>query len=98
MGDEYPVETAVASSLPAGTSATLASAQGVAAQPAAPGEEPAATGDDDVVVAVNRGADPAAAAAAKSQSPPNLAAILGVSWAIGLVLLAVQWTLLRGRS
>jgi hypothetical protein len=98
MGDEYPVETAVASSLPTGISATLASAQAVAAQPAAPGEEPAATGDDDVVVAVNRGADPAAAAAAKSKSPPNLAAILGVSWAIGLVLLAVQWTVLRGRS
>jgi len=81
-----------------GPSATLASAQAVAAQPAAPGEEAAATGDDDVVVAVNRGAAPAVAAATKPQSSPNLAAILGVSWAIGLVLLAVQWTLLRGTA
>jgi hypothetical protein len=45
---------------------------------------------------VNRGAAPAAALKQGDAAPPNLWLILGVPWGVGLVLLAAQWSLLRG--
>jgi hypothetical protein len=93
MGDEFAA--AVANAEPGlARPATLASAAGVAQSPVASADD--ASDADDVVTAVNRGSEPAAAAARKPQQEPNLAAILGVSWAIGLVLLAAQWAVLRG--
>jgi hypothetical protein len=94
MGDEFAAAVANADSALAKPQATLASAAGATTSPAASAQ---GTSDaDEVVTAVNRGSEPAAAAARKPQKQPNLAAILGVSWAIGLVLLAAQWAVLRG--
>jgi hypothetical protein len=51
---------------------------------------------DAIVTAVNEGAAPAAAALKKKPAPPaNLWLVLGVPWAVGLVLAAAQWTVLR---
>jgi hypothetical protein len=95
MGEEYAAAVANAEpALSAKPEATLASAAGAVKSTVA---EAKGTNDaDEVVTAVNRGSEPAAAAARKPQKQPNLAAILGVSWAIGLVLLAAQWAVLRG--
>jgi hypothetical protein len=94
--DEFSTLVAAEPMIPAGPSGTLASAQAVAAHAPAPPADAAGKGENDVVTAVNRGAAPAAAVAIKPATQANLGAILGVSWAVGLVLLAVQWTLLRG--
>jgi hypothetical protein len=53
---------------------------------------------DDEVASVNRGAAPAAALKKTADAPPNLWAILGVPWAVGIALVVVQWSLLRGRA
>ncbi|MDX1947699.1 MAG: hypothetical protein SFU86_20045 [Pirellulaceae bacterium] len=52
--------------------------------------------DDTELALVNKGASPAAAL--KKSGPPaaNLWAVLGVPWAVGLVLAFVQWSVLRG--
>jgi hypothetical protein len=95
MGDEFAAAVAAAEpALPARSEATLASAAGAASSPVA--DAKGANDADEVITAINRGSEPAAAAARKPQKQPNLAAILGVSWAIGLVLLAAQWAVLRG--
>jgi hypothetical protein len=95
LGDEYQAAVAAASAnLPAGPEAKLASAA-AAQSPNRPADK-ASTSKDEVVTAVNQGVAAAKAAAAKPATPPNLAAILGVTWAVGLMLLAVQWALLRG--
>jgi hypothetical protein len=51
---------------------------------------------DSPLSSVNKGAAPAAAASKKIAPPPNLWLVLGVPWGIGLVLAAVQWSILRG--
>jgi hypothetical protein len=48
-------------------------------------------------LAINQGAAPAAAIRAEATPPPNLWLVLGVPWAVGLTLLAVQWSVLRWR-
>jgi hypothetical protein len=47
-------------------------------------------------VSANAGAAPAAAIKKSPEIVPNLWAVIGVPWGVGLVLLAMQWTLLRG--
>jgi hypothetical protein len=69
-------------------SGQVAAAGPVGAQPVPP---------DDETAAVNEGAAPAAALKQGDAPPPNLWLVLGVPWAIGLCLIAVQWTVLRGR-
>ena len=51
---------------------------------------------DQSALLVNQGAAPAAALKHTGSSPPNLWLLLGVPWGVGLVLLAAQWSLLRG--
>jgi hypothetical protein len=51
---------------------------------------------DQAALFVNQGAAPAAALKHHGGSPPNLWLLLGVPWGVGLVLLAAQWSLLRG--
>ena len=58
-----------------------------------PETEVAAAGE----LAVNQGAAPAAAIRTEPAAPPNLWLVLGVPWAIGLALLAAQWSVLRCR-
>jgi hypothetical protein len=59
-----------------------------AGQPAVPPEQS--------VAVVNQGAAPAAALKHSDGAKPNLWFIVGVPWGVGLVLLAAQWSLLRG--
>lgn len=47
-------------------------------------------------VSANLGAAPAAAIKKSPEIVPNLWAVIGVPWGVGLMLLAMQWTLLRG--
>jgi hypothetical protein len=51
---------------------------------------------DEELVALNEGAAPAAALKKTPAPEANLWAILGVPWAVGLALVALQWSLLRG--
>jgi hypothetical protein len=53
--------------------------------------------DDEEVALFNRGAPPAAAIRTTPAPPANLWLVLGVPWAVGLVLLAAQWSVLRWR-
>jgi hypothetical protein len=53
--------------------------------------------DDEELAAVNQGAAPAAALKQSVTAPANLWLVLGVPWAVGLTLLAVQFSLLRVR-
>jgi hypothetical protein len=58
---------------------------------------PVPAADEDDVAAVNLGAAPAAAIRQTAAAPPNLWLVLGVPWAVGLTLLAAQWSVLRAR-
>ena len=51
---------------------------------------------EQAAVVVNQGAAPAAAIKHGGGPKPNLWLILGVPWGVGLVLLAAQWSLLKG--
>jgi hypothetical protein len=51
---------------------------------------------DGLVAAVNQGVELAEAARKTPAPPANLWALLGVPWAIGMVLFALQWSILRG--
>ncbi len=53
--------------------------------------------DDEETALVNQGAAPAAAIRTTPAPPANLWLVLGVPWAVGLVLLAAQWSVLRWR-
>jgi hypothetical protein len=53
--------------------------------------------DDEELAAVNQGAAPAAALKQTASAPANLWLVLGVPWAVGLTLLAAQFSLLRVR-
>jgi hypothetical protein len=68
--------------------ATLALAGSLPLPPADEGER--------IVTAINQGVATAAAARKEPAPPVNLWAVLGVPWAVGLALLAVQWSVLRG--
>ena len=57
---------------------------------------PSAAGNELASAVGNIGAAPAAAIKKSPPAPANLWTVLGVPWGIGLCLLAVQWTLLRG--
>lgn len=74
-----------------GETATLASAGSMSAAPVPPEDD-----GDAVIVAVNKGAPPAAAAVKRPPPAANLGAILGVAWGMGMLLMVVQWSLLRG--
>lgn len=70
---------------------TLADASVGGSAPLPPDDE-----GDQIVTAVNQGSAPAAAALKKkSEEPANLWLVLGVPWAVGLVLAAAQWSVLR---
>lgn len=72
---------------------TLADAGLSSAAPLPPEDE-----GDQIVTAVNQGASPAAAAVKKKPAAPaNLWLVLGVPWAVGMVLAAAQWSVLRRR-
>jgi hypothetical protein len=66
---------------------------------AATGPQAAVNGSsgDEVAVSVNPGAKPAAAIKQVSSVTANRWVVVGVPWAVGLSLLVVQWSLLRGR-
>jgi hypothetical protein len=83
---------------PAAYEAPIAAAAGtqVAAAGAVESIGPPAPPPDDELAAVNRGAEPAAALKKTAATPPNLWALLGVPWLVGLGLAFVQWRLLRG--
>lgn len=95
-----------ASAIPPGKSRHAAPSPAV---PAGPGAEvasaatssaigpPAAPPDEEEQLAFNQGVEPAAAIRKEPRPKPNLWAILGVPWVVGIVLFAVQWSLLRGR-
>jgi hypothetical protein len=53
--------------------------------------------DDEETALLNQGAAPAAAIRISPAPPANLWLVLGVPWAVGLVLLAAQWSVLRWR-
>jgi hypothetical protein len=78
--------------VPAAAGATLA--MNTAASPPAP---PADEGDQ-LVAAANQGVEKAAAVRKAPPPAANLWAILGVPWAIGLVLWLLQWSVLRGAA
>jgi hypothetical protein len=72
---------------------TLADAGAGGSAPLPPEDE-----GDQIVTAVNQGSAPAAAALKKKPTEPaNLWLVLGVPWAVGLVLAAAQWSVLRRR-
>jgi hypothetical protein len=83
-GDEMAVNKHVAAT-PAGEVVAVANS----AMPVPP--------DDEEAALVNKGAAPAAAIRTTPAAPANLWLVLGVPWAVGLVLLAVQWSVLRWR-
>jgi hypothetical protein len=64
-------------------------------QPTPPDDDSVSTAN---VATTNVGAAPAAALKQTESPPPNLWLILGVPWAVGLVLFAAQWSILRGRA
>ena len=90
---EVPRLTAATMQPAVTTGGAVASAAGASAlAPAAPPDE-----EGEQLASVNRGAAPPAALKKIPDAPPNLWAILGVPWAVGLSLALVQWTVLRGR-
>jgi hypothetical protein len=93
-----PADTS--SQIPAKPSTSIAAAAGKAGAPIAAAStslaQPDAPDDDDVAL-FNQGVAPAAALKITPTPAPNLWLILGVPWAVGLCLFAVQWTVLRGR-
>jgi hypothetical protein len=86
-----PAATAVVS-----REAALVSASGSLASAGPP--VPPSDDKDELAAALNEGAGKAAADRKTPPPPANLWAVLGVPWAVGLVMLAVQWSLLRGRA
>jgi hypothetical protein len=82
--------------LPHGSTDALASAGQPRAGSLGPPIPPADEGEQ-LVAAINPGVErPAALKKAVAAPAANLWAILGVSWGVGLVLLAAQWSILRG--
>lgn len=83
---------------PHGSTDALASAglpqSGSVGPPLPPADE-----GEQLVAAINPGVErPAALKKTVAAPAANLWAILGVSWGVGLVLLAAQWSLLRGTA
>jgi hypothetical protein len=76
-----------------GQGATLASVRSSLGPPAPP-----ADAGDNIASALNEGVQLAAAVRKTPAPPPNLWAVLGVPWGVGLVLMAMQWSVLRRRS
>jgi hypothetical protein len=78
--------------------ATLAAAGRVRAESTAAGPPvPPADDGEHIAAALNVGVSQAAALRKTPAAPVNLWAILGVPWGVGLALVFVQWSLLRGR-
>lgn len=95
-----PTPPADTSSLVPPKPATSIAAAGRAGSPVAAattGMAPSPAPDDEDLALVNQGVRPAAALKVEPSPAPNLWLILGVPWAVGLCLVAVQWTVLRGR-
>ena len=81
---------------PHGSTDTLASAGQPQAGSVGPPLPPADEGEQ-LVAAINPGVErPAALKKTIAVPAANLWTILGVSWGVGLVLLAAQWSILRG--
>jgi hypothetical protein len=79
---------------PLGTQgATLASVRSSLGPPAPP-----ADAGDNIASALNEGVQLAAAVRKTPAPTPNLWAVLGVPWGVGLVLMTVQWWVLRRRA
>ena len=68
----------------------LASAQAIGGPPAPPADEA-----NQVASALNQGVERAAAVRKTPLPAANLWAVLGVPWGVGIVLVLVQWSLLR---
>jgi len=68
--------------------------QSVAGGPPVPPED----NDDDLVAALNPGVEEAAAIRKTPPPPANLWAVIGVPWAAGIVILLVQWSVLRSAA
>jgi len=90
---ELPVEVAAETSAPPRlASIPLADMKPAAVTDSRPAEE------SEVVASVNPGAAPAAAIREFSRLKANRWMVLGVPWAVGLGLLAMQWSLIRRRA
>ncbi len=98
-GDEEVSLAAVHAPLQGRVGAEVAAASG--AMPVPPTDDTviaAGTGVADTgELSLNQGAAPAAAIKQNASPPPNLWLILGVPWAVGLTMLAMQWSVLRSR-
>lgn len=90
-------ETAIDEAAQAADPARLSSAVQAEAQPALAESAKGAAGLE-VALSVNPGAAPAAAIQEISPEKANRWLVLGVPWAVGVGLLLVQWSLLRGRG
>ena len=88
---EAPLRAAVGSEVAAASVPRVPADEGSAAEGSA--AEVAAAEE----LSLNQGAAPAAALKLDAPPPPNLWLVLGVPWAVGLSILAAQWTVLRCR-
>ncbi len=68
--------------------------QSVAGGPPVPPDD----NGDDLVAALNQGVEEAAAIRKTPPPPANLWAVIGVPWAVGIVILLVQWSVLRSAT
>jgi hypothetical protein len=73
------------------------SAAGGATLAAAGPQRPADGAANQIAAALNEGVSPAAALRKTPPAATNLWTVLGVPWAVGVVLLLAQWSILRGR-
>jgi hypothetical protein len=87
-GSESQVAAKEPALLPATTGTSIAAIGSVAASSSA--------AEQGIVTAVNEGVELAPAARKTPAAPANLWLVLGVPWTVGLTLLAVQWSILRG--